>query len=521
MQHLSYRTSVIVSVLLIASFLFALPFASLHAATTSKGFVKGVATTDVRAAYQEAATTGKKVRILIVPGHESDYGGAQYNGYYERELSISISEKIAAELRTDPNLDVLVARGTEGWNGDLESYFDRSMSSIKKFVDKQKKAMKKLQKKGKIKENEDQASHNAAPTDVALRLYGITKWANENDVDLMIHVHLNDSGGHTDTTPGTYTGLTVYVPDSQYSNADASRDAGEAVFKRLNLFNATSTLPIEDKGVVEDQDLIALGAYNTSEVPSILVEYSYIYEPKNVNETMRNAVYQDQGYQTALGVKDFLGATTAPKYETRALPYTWTSDIAATSTATTSTAVSSTAMYSLQAALRLQGVYPAVPSTLINCPIDGVMRDCVTDALARFQTQKGIKVTGRLDAATRNALNALYSLVPVVQTDTPAPTPVASTGTKSPTTGACVAFGASLELNSTDAATKGAVSRLQKILAQDKTIYPEGKVTGVFGPATDKAVKAFQVKNSIAKAGSAGYGVVGPTTGKALLATCR
>ncbi|MCK5027599.1 MAG: peptidoglycan-binding protein [Candidatus Pacebacteria bacterium] len=51
------------------------------------------------------------------------------------------------------------------------------------------------------------------------------------------------------------------------------------------------------------------------------------------------------------------------------------------------------------------------------------------------------------------------------------------------------------------------VRELQKYLAQDKNIYPEGLVTGYFGSLTEKAVKNFQKKHSIETAG-----VVGPKT---------
>ncbi len=56
------------------------------------------------------------------------------------------------------------------------------------------------------------------------------------------------------------------------------------------------------------------------------------------------------------------------------------------------------------------------------------------------------------------------------------------------------------------------VSELQKFLAQDPTLYPEGLVTGYFGQATDAALKRFQKRYGIAKEGDEGYGLVGPRT---------
>ncbi|MEK9171990.1 MAG: peptidoglycan-binding domain-containing protein, partial [Patescibacteria group bacterium] len=72
-----------------------------------------------------------------------------------------------------------------------------------------------------------------------------------------------------------------------------------------------------------------------------------------------------------------------------------------------------------------------------------------------------------------------------------------------------------LRRGSTNAATNGEVSRLQQFLAQDKAIYPEGLVTGYFGPKTQRAVQLFQGTQGVVSYGSpatTGYGVVGPQT---------
>jgi len=55
--------------------------------------------------------------------------------------------------------------------------------------------------------------------------------------------------------------------------------------------------------------------------------------------------------------------------------------------------------------------------------------------------------------------------------------------------------------------TSDEVKLLQEILATDPDIYPEGLVTGFFGPLTEKAVKKFQAKFGIDQ-----VGVVGPQT---------
>ena len=55
------------------------------------------------------------------------------------------------------------------------------------------------------------------------------------------------------------------------------------------------------------------------------------------------------------------------------------------------------------------------------------------------------------------------------------------------------------------------VSLLQKLLATDPKIYPEGKITGFYGALTERAVKRFQ-----AKTGLEGVGIVGPKTREVL-----
>ena len=55
------------------------------------------------------------------------------------------------------------------------------------------------------------------------------------------------------------------------------------------------------------------------------------------------------------------------------------------------------------------------------------------------------------------------------------------------------------------------ITLLQKILATDAAVYPEGLVTGYFGPATLRAVKRFQTKYKLEAVGE-----VGPLTRKQL-----
>ncbi len=357
------------------------------------------ASTDLlRAQYELAGTGGEKIRVLVMPGHEPGYGGAEYRGIRERDVAVEIANKLAAELRKDPRLEVIVARDTLSWSEELSTYFEENWKSIQKFVKTQKKAMAKLLTKGEVKDREFEVAHNTAATDVAYRLYGINKWGNENDIDLAIHVHLNDNLGHGLSNPGRHSGFAVYVPDEHYGNASVSRVLGEAVAFELNHWNATSTLPIENYGVVPDQDLIALGSFNTANFASILVEYAYIYESKISYPEARSVVTSDFAYQTYLGVEKFFGAPVVGD-DTLALPYPWVTGLLEMGS-------SSSQVYALQVALHKLGFYPPTGELLIGCPVSGYVGECTVRALKNFQASKGLEQTGSIGPKTKAALQA-------------------------------------------------------------------------------------------------------------------
>ncbi|MDO8523603.1 MAG: peptidoglycan-binding domain-containing protein, partial [bacterium] len=79
----------------------------------------------------------------------------------------------------------------------------------------------------------------------------------------------------------------------------------------------------------------------------------------------------------------------------------------------------------------------------------------------------------------------------------------------------CQAFSQNMGRGSTDATAGGEVTKLQQLLAQDSSIYPEGLVTGFFGSATEGAVQRAQKEGSVVSAGTpdtTGFGFVGPAT---------
>ena len=366
----------------------ALPFAQ----AAERAFPTVVTHADVLAKYQAALSGGEKVKVLLMPGHEPSYGGAVLGDIKERDLMVDVANKMAVELRKDPALEVTVARDQLAWNEELSEYFEEEWEDIEKFVAGKKKTMQRAIRKGDVTVRDFEPAHNVAATDVALRLYGVTKWANDEGYDLVLHLHLNDTGAQN------HQGFAVYVPDYQFGNAEASRALGEAIAYELNQFSASSTLPIENYGIVEDQSLIALGAYNTAELPSVLVEYAYIYEQKIKNMEARDAVLSDMAYQTVQGMQEYLGAPLLSD-KTLSLPYAWT-------IGGPEKGKSSAEAYALQVALLKLGFFPGAGNLLITCPLTGVMDTCTTNALNAFQASKGWTPTGAIGPMTKAALAA-------------------------------------------------------------------------------------------------------------------
>lgn len=361
-------------------------------------FVESITVAQIQNDYHAVSTpTEKKVKILIVPGHEPDSGGAEFNGIYERNIVVDIANALADLLRQNPHYEVMVARTKVAWNPILQSYFDTNAAAIQDFRTSQATMMAQYLAQGSVALASDQIGHSTTSTKGALELYGINKWASENHYGITLHLHLNDYSGHPSKAVGKYDGFAVYIPDRQYSNAEASRVIGNALAVRLNAYHATSTLPKEDVGVVPDQQLIAIGSNNSADGASLLIEYGYLYEPQFQHASVRGLAVADYARATYLGLQDFFTDPVSSTYGSAAIPYDWTS-------VSVSAHEKSPDVYALQSALHHLGYYPPAERSFSECPISGIAGSCTTEALAAYQTARGIDATGTLGPLTRAAL---------------------------------------------------------------------------------------------------------------------
>lgn len=351
--------------------------------------------------------SNKKVRILIVPGHEPNYGGAEFGTVTERDMAMELANDLHRLLNGNPRYEVFTTRTGSAWDKTFSDYFTNSSESILEWRQAHVNEILDLIKVGKFKPYEPLVYHNNATTDVMTRLYGIDKWVNENDIDIVIHIHFNDNPRRRIAKPGEHSGFAIYVPEKQYDNSTTTQVLADTVFKRLSKYNPVSDLPGEDSGIVEEQELIAIGPYNSVDAASMLIEYGYIYEPQFQDREVRALALNDLAFETYLGLEDFFRNSAMDDihtYDTSILPYHWGATIGAKSPISADT-------FALQTALIFDGSYPPSDKNKNDCPRTGKLGPCTKVSLQDFQNRNKIKgENGVVGKKTIEALNRRFGV---------------------------------------------------------------------------------------------------------------
>ena len=346
----------------------------------------------------------KQVRILLVPGHEPGVGGATFQDLKEREMTVEVAQQLQNILEKDPEYKVFITRDSTAWSPEFEKYFKDNWDDIVAWTNASKEEFRRMVTLGSTTETTSTVFHNNAQPEVALRLYGISKWSNENDIDIILHIHFNDNRRKDTTKPGEYSGISLYVPAGQYGNSTTTKAIAQTIFTRLSKYNATSDLPGEVHGIIDEPELIAVGSHNTIDAASVLIEYGYIYEEQFKDPQVRSLAIKDLAYQTYLGIQDFFDANKsaqlAKTYDTLILPYEWKG--------LSVTTPHPTDVFALQTALIFKGVYPPANKTKNDCPRTGIIGECTRAALQVIQNKYGIsEEKGSVGRKTLELLNQL------------------------------------------------------------------------------------------------------------------
>lgn len=337
--------------------------------------------------------TNKNIKVLIVPGHDNEFWGTENEGVKEVDLNRELGVYLYDLLKKEPGFSVAIVSNQDGYTKTFDSFFEKNKDEIKDFMDKSKSSFLKKIEKGEFV-FDGLNFHNEAPKDMATRLYGINMWVNENEFDLVIHIHFNDYAGRYKDKKPKYNGFSIYIPDNQFKNHSISKDFAESILKELSKIAPISNLKQEKSGIVEDQELIAIGANDSLERPSLLVEYGYIYEKQFIHPDVRSTVLKDLAQQTYVGIKNYFGEKVYLSDE-----YFHSIDLKKENN------IWNKEIYMLQKKLSQKGFYPPKGKTLNDCPMSGFFGDCTNQAVIEFQKENKLPATGFVGVMTRNILN--------------------------------------------------------------------------------------------------------------------
>ncbi|MDI9325507.1 MAG: N-acetylmuramoyl-L-alanine amidase [Alphaproteobacteria bacterium] len=241
---------------------------------------------------------GPKKNILIVPGHDNIDVGAQYLEITEAVLTCELAKAIIEQFNHDARFTVYITRdcSTGEYTKAFKEYFEKESDAINAFIIEKRADTKRKLLTGNIVEN-IAVEHTKANTRTTKILYGINKWANEEKIDLILHLHYNSDPRYDNNEKGRHSGFSIYVPEKQLINSEKSYYIGKKIHSLFMSAFPTSSLKIERGGFIEAQSLIALGSNNSLTVPSVLIEYAYIYEPqaRTKEDIIEKAIYTHLG----------------------------------------------------------------------------------------------------------------------------------------------------------------------------------------------------------------------------------
>lgn len=366
-----------------------------------------VTETDIKDEYNDGT-----LKVLIVPGHNNLSPGAVYKNTRESDLTVELSHKLQRYF-SDQGVTALVVRDEMGeYSKWFTNFMETGATYINNFRDEARANFGKALESGEVTDYQGGVGHNRASSNGSFELYSINAFANLNRYNVVLHVHFNDHGQRRKNSYGKYTGFTVYVPESQLPNSVISTKLGEKIKEKLNQFVPISSLPQESAGIVESQDLIALGSNGSRDGASVLIEYGYIYETQFQENDLRDIYLEELAFQTYNGVMDFLINAETGDHRFISVPYNFENNLR-------KGLKMNPDVFNMQLAFIEDGIYPPSGKSLSDCPANGNFGPCTETAVKNFQSKYSDEIltpfgltsaTGYFGPATRMMLNRLFSV---------------------------------------------------------------------------------------------------------------
>jgi len=350
---------------------------------------------------QKRYDRGDKIKILIAPGHDKK-SGTEFNGIREADLNLDVAEKLRLLFSLDPHFEVFVTRDKSGFNKALSEYLTSQRSTIIEFKNRHREAMKTAIEQGFIETVISLLGTNVNRKEL-IKLYGVNKWANENNIDIIINIHFNDDPIRRRNRRGKFSGFSINVPEKQLPNSKISKLIAESVYSKIGKIVSPSNMHLEKDGIIENQRLIALGANASLNAASLFIEYGYIYEPWISDPVISPLLNGELALQTYLGIKNFFDRNAKVfKYSSFLLPYEWTNWLGEDQK-------NNKDVFILQLALTQEGLYPPFSKNLALCPLSGNFGECTKKSLLAFQKKYNLNATGFVDTPTLTKLNEMYA----------------------------------------------------------------------------------------------------------------
>ncbi len=352
----------------------------------------------------------RPIRIMIVPGHDNEYSGTAFQDYREADLNLLLAETLFEKFNDNPKFLALTTRDftTGAYTTPLENYFTQNREEILTFATEQTLKVIDGVQSGTF-QSKATNKHNFAGQDVRVRLYGINKWANLNAIDIVLHIHFNDSPDRRWDERGEYSGFAIYIPEPQFPNARLSKEIAKVVQDHLDDFVSPSDHHLEEKTLIESQELIAIGSNASRDGASLLIEYSYMYEPHIMQPQTRELIVPEMAHTTYQAIIEYFEGNTNA-HSTTLLPHIFTHSLKKGLRYDPDT-------LRLQRALTLEGLYPPQGKTIQECPVNGTFLGCTERAVIAFQEKYKTNIltplglthgTGYVGPSTLRQLNLLY-----------------------------------------------------------------------------------------------------------------